>query len=123
MNQSIDYVGKLIRFPRKNWFHELRRRIECFESQVFLIKCIKVIGRKENLGDFFINKRKQLFEEIDDLTGSIWFILMFGYRKIWTSKKCNALKKWRTSYLCCSCRSVEGFSREKQVPERNVSAK
>jgi tRNA U34 5-methylaminomethyl-2-thiouridine-forming methyltransferase MnmC len=27
MNQSIDYVGwKLIRFPRKNWFHELRRR-------------------------------------------------------------------------------------------------
>jgi hypothetical protein len=37
MNQSIDYVG-CYRFPRKNWFHELRRRIECFESQGFFDK-------------------------------------------------------------------------------------
>jgi hypothetical protein len=34
MNQSIDYVGwKLIRFRGRTGFHELRRRIECFESQ------------------------------------------------------------------------------------------
>jgi hypothetical protein len=71
-NQSIvtDYVGE-------TGFHELRRRIECFESQL----CIKVIGEKENLGDDFINKRKQLFERLMIWTGSIYFDA-FGYRGI-----------------------------------------
>jgi hypothetical protein len=57
MNQSIDYVGSLSGFRGRTGFHELRRRIECFESQGVLIKCIKVIGEKRESRRFFINKK------------------------------------------------------------------
>jgi hypothetical protein len=109
INQSITSGGSLSGFSGRTGFHELRRRIECSDHKVFLIKCIKVIG-KENLGMIFINKRKQLFEEIDDLDDLIWFILMLLVivcNQIWRycqySKKCMMhSKQWRTSYLCCS---------------------
>jgi hypothetical protein len=45
MNQSIDYVGAYP-FPRKNCFHELRRRIECFESQGVFDKMHQSNGEK-----------------------------------------------------------------------------
>jgi hypothetical protein len=32
-NESINRLRRVKAYPRKNWFHELRRRIECFESQ------------------------------------------------------------------------------------------
>jgi hypothetical protein len=54
MNQSIDYVGSLSGFRGRTGFHELRRRIECFESQGCFDKMHQSNwGEKENLGDDF----------------------------------------------------------------------
>jgi hypothetical protein len=52
MNQSID-VGWAIGFRGRTGSMNCRR-IECFESQGCFDKCIKALGRKENLGDDFI---------------------------------------------------------------------
>jgi hypothetical protein len=109
INQSITSGGSLSGFRGRTGFHELRRRIECFESQgIFLIKCIKVMGRKENLGDDFINKKgSNCLKRLMIWTGSIWFILMLSVIvELWSTaifKKCMMhSKQWRTSYLCCS---------------------
>jgi hypothetical protein len=84
---------------------------KCCESQGCFDKMHQSSGRKENLGDdFSLTKRKQLFEEIDDLDRfDLIYFDAFGYRvqpnygALQYSKKCMMhSKQWRTSYLCCS---------------------
>jgi hypothetical protein len=107
MNQSIDYVGveaypvsaeELVWITSKNWMLWITSVFDKMHQS----------RKRESRRWFLINKRKQLFEEIDDLDRLIWFILMLSvivcnrnYGVLQYSKWCTQ-KQWRTSYLCCS---------------------